>query len=67
MSTNLDHSPIGVTADYDGHVTTAMARPALEQLNAPLGDRFRYQFPEKRDTTSLTRPTASSVSRHSPM
>jgi hypothetical protein len=37
VSTNLGHSPIGVTADYDGHVTTAMARPALERLNALLG------------------------------
>ena len=37
VSTILGHSQISVTADYYGHVTTAMARPALEQLNALLG------------------------------
>jgi integrase len=30
------HSQISVTADYYGHVSAAMARPALERLNALL-------------------------------
>lgn len=36
MSTILGHSQISVAADRYGHVSTAMARPALERLNALL-------------------------------